>query len=55
MADADDVNGDGVLDLVVHVETSGLALTEGDTEAVLDGETFDGTPIWGSDSVRVVP
>ncbi|NIN12133.1 MAG: hypothetical protein GTN78_24670, partial [Gemmatimonadales bacterium] len=29
MAAAEDVNGDGLLDLVVHVETSGLALTDG--------------------------
>ena len=47
MAAEEDVNGDGLLDLVVHVETDGLALTEGVTEAVLEGETFDGVSIRG--------
>ncbi len=52
MASEDDVNGDGLLDLVVHVFTSGLQLTDGDVEAVLQGETYDGIPIQGSDMVR---
>ena len=30
-------------------------LTEGDVEAVLEGQTFSGTVIRGSDSVRIVP
>lgn len=55
MASFQDVNGDGLLDLVVHVTTEALELSETDTEAVLDGKTFDGTPIRGVDSVRVVP
>jgi len=51
-----DVNGDGYLDLVVHVETEYIGLTESDTEAVLTGYTYDGmTMIRGSDSVNVVP
>ncbi len=49
------VNDDDLLDLVVHIETSALQLTVNDTEAVLTGETFDGIPIRGSDSVRIVP
>jgi len=55
MASEEDVNGDGLLDLVVHVFTSGLQLTDGDVEAVLEGETYDGVPIQGSDVVRIVP
>ena len=55
MASAEDVNGDGLLDLVVHVSTSVLQLSETDTEAVLEGRTVDGTPIRGTDTVRVVP
>jgi hypothetical protein len=55
MASFEDVNGDGLLDIVVHVETEALQLSETDTEAILDGQTFDGTPIRGVDSVRVVP
>ncbi|MBI4528708.1 MAG: hypothetical protein HY695_33340 [Deltaproteobacteria bacterium] len=55
MASLEDVNDDGLLDLVVHVSTSALQLTETDTEAVLEGMTFSGRAIWGSDMVRVVP
>lgn len=55
MATAEDVNADGLLDLVVHVFTSGLALAAGDVEAVLEGETYDGIAIRGSDGVRIVP
>jgi hypothetical protein len=51
----EDVNGDGLLDLVVQVYIEGLALTAGDIEAELTGETFGGIPIVGSDSIRVVP
>ena len=55
MTSFQDVNGDGLLDLVVHVSTSALQLSETDTEAVLEGKTSDGTPIRGKDTVRVVP
>ncbi len=54
-ASLQDVNGDGLLDLVVHVNIDALALTEGDTEARLSGKTFSGVPVRGSDSVRIVP
>jgi probable HAF family extracellular repeat protein len=50
-----DVNGDGRLDLVVHVVTEALELSATDTEAVLVGETYDGIHIVGVDSVRIVP
>lgn len=55
MAAKEDVNGDGLLDLVVHVSTGALQLSSSDTEAVLEGKTFDGVPIIGTDSVRIVP
>jgi hypothetical protein len=51
----DDVNGDGYLDLVIHVRTADLELNPGDTVAVLTGNLYDSTPILGSDSVRTVP
>lgn len=54
MASQQDINGDGLLDLVVHVSTQGLNLTAGDVEAVLEGETTDGQHIRGADSVRVI-
>ena len=51
----EDVNGDGLLDMVVHIQTQALQLTITDTEAVLEGETFAGIPIQGVDTVRIVP
>jgi hypothetical protein len=54
MASIEDVNGDGRLDLVVHIETEELASIPGDTEAILTGLTYGGTPIEGSDSIRIV-
>jgi len=55
MASFQDVNGDGRLDLVVQVITTALALSTGDTQATLTGQTFDGKSITGVDSVRIVP
>ncbi len=54
MSSAEDVDGDGLLDLVVHVETEGLTLSPADIQAQLVGETFDGVSIAGSDAIRVV-
>jgi hypothetical protein len=54
-ASEQDVNEDGLLDLVVHIDTEGLQLTEGDEQATLEGRTSHGDAIQGSDSVRVVP
>ena len=48
MASAEDVDGDGLLDLVVHVSTEALELSETDTEAVLEGKTIDGMAIEGA-------
>jgi len=56
MASSDeDVNGDGLLDLVVHVSTEELQLSSEDTEATLQGETYGGEYIKGTDSVCIVP
>ena len=54
-ASVQDVNGDGLLDLVVHVSTEALQLTGTDTQAILTGQTYGGQTIQGSDSVRIVP
>jgi hypothetical protein len=54
MASFADVDGDGLLDLVVHVSTEALELTDGDTEVVLEGKTFGGVSIQGTDLVRVI-
>jgi len=55
MASFEDVNGDGLLDLVVHVSTDALQLSESAMMAILQGQTYSGAPIKGRDTVRVVP
>lgn len=51
----EDINSDGFMDLIVQVSTESLVLSEGDSEAILTGMTYDGTPISGKDTVRIVP
>jgi len=51
----EDVNGDGLLDLVCHFETEKTGFQHGDTQGVLKGKTMDGTPIKGTDYVKIVP
>jgi hypothetical protein len=55
MAAYEDANGDGRVDLVLHVSTKDLQLDGSSTEAVLTGHTYDGTAITGTDTVRIVP
>jgi N-acetylneuraminic acid mutarotase len=55
MTSVSDVNHDGYPDLVLDFSTQDLQLTSSSTEAVLYGTTYSGTPIRGSDSVRIVP
>jgi hypothetical protein len=50
----DDVNGDGLLDLVLHFSTQSLSLNSGDTEACLTGKTLSGQEFKGCDSVNIV-
>jgi hypothetical protein len=49
-----DVDHDGDKDLLLTFKIKDTNLAPGDTEACLDGETFDGTAIHGCDSVRVI-
>jgi hypothetical protein len=51
----EDVNGDGVADVVGHFDTQATAFQKGDTQGILKGQTVDNIPISGSDSVRIVP
>ena len=55
----EDVDGDGLDDLLLHFSISEIAdagaLDGESVEAELTGETFDGTLIVGTDSVRIVP
>jgi hypothetical protein len=50
-----DVNKDGRVDLVLFFDTTKLQLSVSSTEATLSGSTLNGTIIWGSDMVRIVP
>ncbi len=49
-----DIDGDGDLDLLLHFPIAELELTIEDTEAVLLGQTFDGTTIRGSDTITAI-
>jgi YVTN family beta-propeller protein len=50
----EDVDGDGLLDILVHVDTRALELSSTNTVAVLTGQTFDGIKIRGEDTVTIV-
>ncbi|MDA2917092.1 hypothetical protein MYX64_09680 [Nitrospinae bacterium AH_259_B05_G02_I21] len=49
-----DVDGDADLDLVCEFSTENFSFTDAITEATLTGQTTDGTPITGSDTVRFI-
>jgi hypothetical protein len=49
-----DVNGDGLLDLVCHFDTSLSGFQAGNTMGVLKGKTVSGSTIQGTDSVHIV-
>jgi len=49
------VNNDGLLDLVVHVNTEALQLSSNDEVANLIGYTSDATEVIGNDTVRIMP
>lgn len=50
----EDVNGDGLLDVILHFKTQGLDIQPGDTEDCLNGMTFDGQEFKGCDSIRII-
>jgi len=51
----EDVNEDGLPDLVCHFETQKTALGGGDTKGILRGVTVFGKPLKGVDTIRIVP
>jgi len=53
-ASFEDVNGDGLLDLMLHFNTQDLNLTTASTQATLTGTTDTGRCVTASDSVRIV-
>jgi hypothetical protein len=53
-AKGDDVDGDGLTDLVCHFDARTAGFQSGDTEGFLQGTTWDGTPVEGSATIRTV-
>ena len=49
------MNDDGLTVLLSHYRTHETGIAFGDTEACVTGETLDGVPFEGCNSVRTVP
>jgi hypothetical protein len=55
LAHIEDVDGDGYDDLVIQIQDTDNTFKEGSTTAKLTGFLCDGTPIVGTDAIRIVP
>ena len=51
---SEDVNGDGLQDVVCHFKTQDTGFEKGDTEGILKGTTLGGVPFEGRDAVTIV-
>jgi hypothetical protein len=49
-----DTNFDGIIDLMLHFRTQDTGIVCGDESATLTGQTLEGQPIEGSDSIQTV-
>jgi len=50
-----DINGDGFTDVTSHYPTHETGIVQGDVEACVAGETFDGIEFKGCDSIQTFP
>jgi hypothetical protein len=50
-----DVNGDEWPDLLVAFQTAETGIALGDSEACVEGETLEGTPLRGCDAIQTLP
>lgn len=55
LAHIEDVDEDGLNDLVVKINNSAGTYEEGDLDALLTFQTFDGMSYYGTDSISIVP
>ena len=58
LAHYDDINSDGIIDLMVQIQDSDGSLSEGQGTALVTGKLTDacgGFPIVGEDSICIVP
>jgi hypothetical protein len=51
----EDIDADGVTDLLGHYRTAKTGIALGDTKVCVTGETFDGRMFEGCDAIRTVP
>ncbi len=51
----EDVDGNGDLDWIAHFRTQETGLDENSLDGAVEGSTIGGTPIQGSDSVKITP
>ncbi len=54
-ARGEDVNDDGLADLICHFDSDQTDFVKGDSTAVLKGKTFTGRNIQGTEAIRIVP
>jgi hypothetical protein len=54
LANYEDINADGITDLIVQIEDQDGVFTEGTGTASIRGELLDGTFIEGTDSICIV-
>jgi hypothetical protein len=50
----EDINSDGFMDMMVHIDTQALQLSEADTIAALEGQTHEKAQFRGEDTVRIL-